>query len=164
MIVSDFRGERDWEGPLQALRARHGVMAVEIVDPREQQLVNAGDLWLVDPETGRQVHVDTRKRRIRDRFAAAAAAEREEVRASLRRAGADHVELSTGGDWLRIFATPPAPRRSRPARRRARPRRDQQPHEGGGIVTPRRAAPARAGLAPRHAAPAHAARPHGGRS
>jgi uncharacterized protein (DUF58 family) len=105
VIVSDFRGERDWEGPLQALRARHGVMAVEIVDPREQQLVNAGDLWLIDPETGRQVHVDTRKRRIRDKFAAAAAAEREEVRGALRRTGADHVELSTGGDWLRIFAT-----------------------------------------------------------
>jgi uncharacterized protein (DUF58 family) len=105
VIVSDFRGERDWEGPLQALRARHGVMAVEIVDPREQQLVNAGDLWLIDPETGRQVHVDTRKRRIRDKFAAAAAAEREEVRAALRRTGADHVELSTGGDWLRIFAS-----------------------------------------------------------
>ena len=105
VIISDFRGERDWEGPLQALRARHGVMAVEIVDPREQQLVSAGDLWLVDPETGRQVHVDTRKRRIRDRFAAAAAAEREEVRGALRRAGADHVELSPGGDWLRIFAT-----------------------------------------------------------
>jgi uncharacterized protein (DUF58 family) len=80
-------------------------MAVEIVDPREQQLVNAGDLWLIDPETGRQVHVDTRKRRIRDKFAAAAAAEREEVRAALRRTGADHVELSTGGDWLRIFAS-----------------------------------------------------------
>jgi uncharacterized protein (DUF58 family) len=105
VIVSDFRGERDWEAPLQALRARHGVMAVEIIDPREQQLVSAGDLWLIDPETGRQVHVDTRKRRIRDRFAAAAAAEREEVRAALRRTGADHVELSTGGDWLRTFAT-----------------------------------------------------------
>jgi uncharacterized protein (DUF58 family) len=104
VIVSDFRGERDWEGPMQALRARHGVMAVEIVDPREQELVPAGELWLVDPETGRQVHVDTRKRRVRDRFAAAAAAERAEVRKSLRRAGADHVELSTGGDWLRVFA------------------------------------------------------------
>jgi len=85
VIVSDFRGERDWEGPLQALRARHGVMAVEVVDPREQQLVNAGDLWLVDAETGRQVHVDTRKRRIRDRFAAAAAAEREEPQPPLAR-------------------------------------------------------------------------------
>jgi uncharacterized protein (DUF58 family) len=104
VIVSDFRGERDWEAPLTALRARHGVMAVEIVDPREQQLVPAGDLWLVDPETGRQVHVDTRRRRVRDRFAEAAAAERAEVATTLRRTGADHVVLSTAGDWLRTFA------------------------------------------------------------
>jgi uncharacterized protein (DUF58 family) len=104
VIVSDFRGERDWEAPLRALRARHGVMAVEIVDPREQELVPAGDLWLVDPETGRQVHVDTRRRRVRRRFAEAAANERAEVAAALRRAGADHVVLSTAGDWLRIFA------------------------------------------------------------
>ena len=58
----------------------------------------------VDPETGRQVHVDTRKRRIRDRFAEAAAAERDDVAAALRRTGADHVVLSTEGDWLRTFA------------------------------------------------------------
>ena len=80
-------------------------MAVEIVDPREQQLVPAGDLWLVDPETGRQVHVDTRKRRVRDRFARGrrrASAPRS--RSALRRAGADHVVLSTAGDWLRVFA------------------------------------------------------------
>ena len=136
VIVSDFRGERDWEGPLQALRARHGVMAVEIVDPREQQLVNAGDLWLVDPETGRQVHVDTRKRRIRDRFAAAAAAEREEVRSALRRAGADHVELSTGGDWLRIFAS--HLRRGEAALRAGAPARAAiaQPHQGAGMTPP----------------------------
>jgi uncharacterized protein (DUF58 family) len=104
VIVSDFRGERDWEGPLRALRARHGVMAVEIVDPREQELVSAGDLWLVDPETGRQVQVDTRRKRVRQRFAEAAAADRADVAAGLRRAGADHVVLSTAGDWLRVFA------------------------------------------------------------
>ena len=34
----------------------------------------------------------------------AAAAEREQVAAGLRRAGADHVVLSTEGDWLREFA------------------------------------------------------------
>jgi uncharacterized protein (DUF58 family) len=104
VIVSDFRGEQDWEGALKALRARHGVLAAEIRDPREQELVPAGDLWLVDPETGRQLQVDTRKRRIRERFATAAAAERDEVAKALRRAGADHVVLSTEGDWLRTLA------------------------------------------------------------
>jgi uncharacterized protein (DUF58 family) len=104
VVVSDFRGARDWETPLKTLRARHGVLAVEIVDPREQQLVPAGDLWLVDPETGRQLHVDTRRKKVRRAFEQAAANEREDVRAALRTAGADHVVLSTAGDWLRIFA------------------------------------------------------------
>src|SRR5262249_60347977 len=96
-IVSDFRGEDDWEGPLRSLRGRHGVLATEIRDPREQELVPAGDLWLVDPETGRQVQVDTRRRRTRERFATAAAEEREQVARALRGAGADHGGLSTSG-------------------------------------------------------------------
>ena len=104
VIVSDFRGARDWEAALRRLRARHGVMAVEIRDPRELELPPVGDVWMVDPETGRQIVVNTSRRRVRKRFAAAAAAEREEVAAALRRAGADHLVLSTDGDWLRDLA------------------------------------------------------------
>jgi len=104
VVVSDFRGERDWEGPLRSLRARHGVLAVEVRDPRELELTPMGDLWLVDPETGRQLQVNTSRRRVRRRFAEAAAAERDEVTAALRRAGADHLVLSTRGDWLRDLA------------------------------------------------------------
>jgi uncharacterized protein (DUF58 family) len=104
VVVSDFRGERNWEAPLRALRARHGVLAVEIRDPRELELPPVGDLWMTDPETGRQLHVNTSRRRVRERFRKAAAAEREEVAAALRRAGADHLVLSTAGDWLRDFA------------------------------------------------------------
>jgi uncharacterized protein (DUF58 family) len=104
VIVSDFRGERDWEGALRALRGRHGVLAVEIRDPRELELTPMGDLWLVDPETGRQLQVNTSRRSVRRRFAEAAAAERADVGAALRRAGADHVVLSTEGDWLRDLA------------------------------------------------------------
>ena len=104
VVVSDFRGDMDWEGPLRTLRARHGVLAVEVRDPRELELPPVGDLWLTDPETGRQLHVNTNKRRVRKRFAKAAAEEREEVAAALRRAGADHLVLSTDGDWLRSLA------------------------------------------------------------
>jgi uncharacterized protein (DUF58 family) len=104
VVVSDFRGEMDWEGSLRALRARHGVLAVEVRDPRELELPAVGDLWMTDPETGRQLHVNTNRRRVRKRFAKAAAEEREEVAAALRRAGADHLVLSTEGDWLRSLA------------------------------------------------------------
>jgi uncharacterized protein (DUF58 family) len=104
VVISDFRGERDWERPIRALRARHGVLAVEVRDPRELELTPMGDLWLVDPETGRQLQVNTSRRGVRRRFARAALAEREEVAAALRRAGADHLVLSTAGDWLRDLA------------------------------------------------------------
>jgi uncharacterized protein (DUF58 family) len=104
ILVSDFRGPHDWRTPLMRLLNRHHVIAIEVRDPREQELPAVGDLWLVDPETGRQLRVDTNKAKLRERFAARAAAEREELAGELRRAGADHIVLSTSGDWLRELA------------------------------------------------------------
>ncbi len=104
IVVSDFRGRRDWRRKLLELASRHDVVAVEIRDPREQELPNAGVLWLVDPETGKQLRVDTRSRRLRERFAVAASSERVEVSRALASVGARHVVLSTEGDWLRELA------------------------------------------------------------
>jgi uncharacterized protein (DUF58 family) len=101
VLVSDFRGPPDWQAPLLRLAGRHTVLAVEIRDPREQELADVGELRLVDPETGRQLRVDTSDRRLRERFAAAAAGERRALVASLASAGVRHVPLSTEGDWLR---------------------------------------------------------------
>ena len=72
VVVSDFRGPLDWRTPLLELMSRHEVLAVEVRDPREQELPDVGELWLVDPETGRQVRVDTSSAALRSRFAAAA--------------------------------------------------------------------------------------------
>ena len=104
VIVSDFRGPLDWRKPLLELAGRHDVVAVEIRDPREQELPNAGELWLVDPETGRQLRVDTRSPKLRARFAHAAAEERGRLAGMLVSVGVRHIVLSTSGDWLRPLA------------------------------------------------------------
>jgi uncharacterized protein (DUF58 family) len=104
VVVSDFRGPRDWHKPMLQLAARHEVVAVEIRDPREQELVNAGELWLIDAETGRHVRVDTRSARLRGRFAEAADAERRELANALSSLGIRHTVLTTSGDWLRSLA------------------------------------------------------------
>jgi uncharacterized protein (DUF58 family) len=101
VLVSDFRGPRDWRPHLLQLASRHDVVAIEIRDPREQELPDVGDFWVVDPETGRQLRVDTRSRKLRQRFGAVAAAEREELARELRSLGVPHLTLSTSGDWLR---------------------------------------------------------------
>jgi uncharacterized protein (DUF58 family) len=104
VVVSDFRGPQDWRRPLLALAGKHDVVAVEIRDPLEQSLPNAGELWLVDPETGRQLRVDTGDARLRDRFAKAAAEERSGLASGLSSAGVRHLVLETSGDWLRSLA------------------------------------------------------------
>lgn len=104
VIVSDFRGPFNWRRPLLQLLGRHQLVAVEIRDPREQELPVAGELWLVDPESGRQLRVDTRDRKLREQFAAAAAEERSGVARVLSGLGVRHVVVSTEGDWLRVLA------------------------------------------------------------
>lgn len=104
VVVSDFRGPLDWRGPLLRLLPRHDVLALEVRDRREQELPDVGEVWLVDPETGRQVRVDTGSAALRERFAAAAAEERSGVARVLSALGVPHTVLTTDGDWLRELA------------------------------------------------------------
>lgn len=102
VIASDFRDEGPWARALRNLVASgQQVVAVEVLDPRELELPDAGVLVLVDPETGRHVEADTRSTRLRDAFAAREAARRERLAATLRRSGARHAVVRTDRDWLR---------------------------------------------------------------
>ncbi|WP_226362526.1 DUF58 domain-containing protein [Pseudonocardia sp. ICBG1142] len=99
VVVSDFLGEPTWERSLRALSARHELLAIEVVDPRELELPDVGTVVLADPETGRQREVDTTPL-LRREFAAAAAEHRDRVAAALRRCGAGHLTLRTDTDWV----------------------------------------------------------------
>ena len=103
-IVSDFRGPIDWRAALTAVAGRHAVVAIEITDPREDALVDVGELTLIDPESGRTLKVDTSDRRLRTAFSEAAQAERATVAAEFRRLGIRHIRLSTQGSWLDALA------------------------------------------------------------
>jgi len=107
VVVSDFLdGLPDdpghpppWEATLRRLSVRHQVLAIEVTDPRELELPDVGLITLVDPETGRSREVCTSDRRLRERYAEAAAAQREQVRQALRRGAATHLALRTDRDW-----------------------------------------------------------------
>ncbi len=107
VVVSDFLdglpddpgGTAPWERTLRRLAVRHQVLAVEVTDPREWDLPDVGLVTLVDPESGRRREVWTGDPRLRERYAAAAAAQRDQVRQVLRRSGAAHLPLRTDRDW-----------------------------------------------------------------
>jgi uncharacterized protein (DUF58 family) len=99
VVISDFLGDLSWERPLRALSARHDLLAVEVLDPRDLELPDVGTVVLADPETGLQREVDTTPL-LRREFAAAAAEHRELVAATFRRCGAAHLVLRTDRDWI----------------------------------------------------------------
>lgn len=99
-VVSDWLAPAGWERPLRVLAARHDVLAVEVLDPRELELPDVGVLTVVDPETGARLEVQTSDARLRERYAVAAADQRRRIRRSIKGAGADHLLLRTDGDWL----------------------------------------------------------------
>jgi uncharacterized protein (DUF58 family) len=100
VVVSDFLCPSPWPRALRLLAARHQVLAVEIIDPRELELPSVGYLTLVDLETGRQRDVQTSSAGLRARYGAAAAAQRAANAAAMRRAGAGHLVLRTDRDWI----------------------------------------------------------------
>ncbi len=99
VIISDFLGPINWMRPLRAIAARHEVLAVEVLDPRDVELPDVGDVILQDAETGvtREFTIDAA---LRNDFAAAAAAHRAEVARTLRRCGAPLLSLRTDRDWI----------------------------------------------------------------
>ena len=99
VIISDVRGPINWMRPLRAIAARHEVLGIEVLDPRDVELPDVGDVILQDTESGvtREFTIDAQ---LRDDFARAAAAHREEVARTLRRCGAPLMTLRTDRDWI----------------------------------------------------------------
>ena len=58
VVVSDFRGDRDWRRPLLELAGRHEVIASRSATRASRSCPTSGELRLVDPETGRQLRVE----------------------------------------------------------------------------------------------------------
>ena len=85
VIISDFLGPINWMRPLRAIAARHEVLAIEVLDPRDVDLPDIGDVVLQDAESGvtREFTID----------AAAARRLRQGRRGSSRRCGSHDSRL-----------------------------------------------------------------------
>jgi uncharacterized protein (DUF58 family) len=120
VVISDFLAEpRSWEQQLRRLATRHETIAIEVLDPRELSLPDVGLLSLVDPATGATREVPTASKKLRSRYAAAAAEQRRGIATAMRRVGVDHLVLRTDQDWLLDIVRFVASRRERVHARRA---------------------------------------------
>ncbi|HEX5760177.1 MAG TPA: DUF58 domain-containing protein [Thermoanaerobaculia bacterium] len=96
-VVSDFVGA-PCTTALKSAAARHDLIVVEIVEPRDLELPAVGPVVVRDAAPGR-VGVGTGRRR-KGREAARRPEERAELKRLLRRLGVDHLELRTDRPYL----------------------------------------------------------------
>lgn len=96
-VISDFLGALP-ERALKAAAARHDLIVVEIVDPRDVELPAVGPVVLRDAETGRLALVNGR--RLARKHAQERRRERAELIRLIRRLGVDHLELRTDRPYL----------------------------------------------------------------
>lgn len=97
-LLSDFL-DPGFQEPLQIAAARHDVIAISIVDRRENHLVPGSLLRVRDAETGTLTWLDAGDPRFRHDFAAASAGEMRQRTARIEEAGVDHFELVVGSDY-----------------------------------------------------------------
>ena len=104
VLVSDFLvAEAQSEPVARALRRaarRHDVVAVRVVDPREEALPAVGLVTLVDAETGAASVVDTSSAAVRTAFARRAADRAARTEAVLRASRVDHLTVRTDADYV----------------------------------------------------------------
>lgn len=105
VLLSDFRDERlvggEARGALAAVARRFDLVALGLEDRRELELVQAGPVRLRDAEhPGRSYLLATRRPRVAERYAAAAAERRRAVGDALGRLGIDLLWLRSDRDPL----------------------------------------------------------------
>jgi len=100
VVISDFIAAPGWERELRALTLRHEVLVAEVLDPRELELPAVGVLRIVDPESGRELEVQTNSAKLRARYAQAAAEQRAQIATAIRSAGVEHLQVRTDHDFV----------------------------------------------------------------
>jgi uncharacterized protein (DUF58 family) len=113
IVVSDFLSVPGWETALGRLARRHDVVALQVSDPREDELPDVGSIYVEDAETGEQIFVDTSDPAFRGRLRAAAAARQAQLEEATRSAGAELHQIRTDDDLVRSLLRVAALRRSR---------------------------------------------------
>ncbi|MCF6158221.1 MAG: DUF58 domain-containing protein [wastewater metagenome] len=98
-IVSDFIAN-DYTHALRIANKKHDMIALTIVDPREQELPNVGFLELMDAETGEVILVDTANALARKEFKVANSRQMHERSGLFRSMGVDEIIITTNKPYV----------------------------------------------------------------
>ena len=99
-LVSDFIAD-GYDKPLRIASARHDLIPIQIVDPREEHLPDVGIALLEDLETGEVMEIDTSDAGVRNAYAQHVARQRAARERTFRKLRMDSIVVRTHEDYVR---------------------------------------------------------------
>ncbi len=100
-LISDFIDESNYSDSLLIASKKHDLAALQIFDPREKELPDAGLIKMKDAETNEDMWVDTSSastRRVYEQYVK----ERDELLAqSFAKSGVDYISIATTDDYVK---------------------------------------------------------------
>lgn len=100
-LISDFIDDSNYSDSLLIASKKHDVAALQIFDPREKELPDAGLIKMKDAETNEDMWVDTSSastRRVYEQYVK----ERDELLAqSFAKSGVDYISIATTDDYVK---------------------------------------------------------------
>jgi uncharacterized protein (DUF58 family) len=98
-LISDFY-DQHYSKKLGSLSVKHDFITLCLYDRRERELPSLGLLKLKDPETGKQIYLDSRREKLRQQWSKEHIKRLQQISQLHHRSGADHGELDISGDWM----------------------------------------------------------------
>jgi uncharacterized protein (DUF58 family) len=98
-LISDFQAP-DFSRSLAVTSRRHDLIAIPILDPREEALPDVGLLTLEDAETGEQIEINTSDRSVRQAFVRQAEERAAARLRDFRKKRVDAITLRTNEDYV----------------------------------------------------------------
>lgn len=103
-LLSDFQAP-DFSKELSVTSQRHDLIAVRIVDPREQELPDLGRVTLEDAETGEQIEINTSSRAVRAAYLREVQEREARWDREFRKRRIDSIPLRTDQDYVPALRT-----------------------------------------------------------
>jgi len=98
-ILSDFIAT-DYENAMKLANKKHDLVALRVIDPREQSIPDVGLMKLKDAESGETIWVDTSDRNVRKAFEIHSKKMDDQSKLIFSRAGVDAAQLHTDRSYI----------------------------------------------------------------
>lgn len=99
-LISDFIDPTLKEDALRIANKKHDLVGIQVYDPRETELPDAGLIKVIDAETGEQKWIDTSSAAVRENYSKHWYNSQQKLKNIFSKSGVDTVSISTKEDYV----------------------------------------------------------------